>query len=381
MTHYDDEVDAPLTASTDRGIGTVLVADDEGANRRLVRAMLEAEGHIVLDAANGQEVLQVVADTPPDVILLDVMMPVKSGIEACHELKNDPLTASIPILLVTALDAREDRLLGMRAGANDFLIKPVDRADLVLRVRNSVRMKHLYDGVASQYEQLRELEASRDALVHMIIHDLRSPMAGLSAYLQLLREEPLTDDGTGYVRESLAIVGRLHRMTGAALEVSRFEAGKMPLAPEEVDLADVIKEALELAGPEALPPRVIVTPPPAPVRVNCDRAVIGRVFVNLLDHAIRVSPRARSVHIGYHAVSDRVRVEVSDEGPEIPEEVRLAIFENFVQAGAVARSRHTTGLGLAFCRLAVEAHGGEIGVNSAPDKGTTFWFHLPLPPR
>ena len=155
----------------------------------------------------------------------------------------------------------------------------------------------------------------------------------------------------------------------------------MPLTPEDVDLADVITEALELAGPEALPPRVIVTPPPAPVRVNCDRAVIGRVFVNLLDHAIRVSPRARSVHIGYHAVSDRVRVEVSDEGPEIPEEVRLAIFENFVQAGAVARSRHTTGLGLAFCRLAVEAHGGEIGVNSAPDKGTTFWFHLPLPPR
>jgi two-component system sensor histidine kinase/response regulator len=371
---------APLTASTDRGIGTVLVADDESANRRLVRAMLEAEGHLVLEAVDGAAVLDVVAETPPDVILLDVMMPVKTGIEACHELKANPVTASIPILLVTALDAREDRLLGMRAGANDFLIKPVDRADLVLRVRNSVRMKHLYDGVASQYEQLRELESSRDALVHMIIHDLRSPMAGLSAYLQLLREEPLGEDGMGYVKESLAIVGRLHRMTGAALDVSRFEEGKMPLTIEEIDLADAINDALELAGPEAQPPRVVVAAPAVPVRVKCDRAVIGRVFANLIDNAIRVSPRETTVRVTYRTAADRVRVEVADEGPGIPEESRIAIFEKFVQAGGASRSRHTSGLGLAFCRLAIEAHGGEIGVTAPAGKGTLFWFHLPITP-
>ena len=377
MAQHDDMV-PPLTSTADRGIGTVLVADDEGANRRLVRAMLEAEGHIVLEASNGAEVLEVVAESPPDVILLDVMMPVKSGIEACHELKASPRTASIPILLVTALDAREDRLLGMRAGANDFLVKPVDRADLVLRVRNSVRMKHLYNDVARQFEQLRDLEASRDALVHMIIHDLRSPMAGLSAYLQLLREEPLTTDGAEYVAESLAIVGRLHRMTGAALDVSRFEEGKMPLALEDVDVAHAIGDALELAGPEALPPRVVVSAPATPVRVKCDRAVLGRVFANLIDNALRVSPRDTTVRIHYLAVADRLRVEVSDDGPGIPEAGRLSIFEKFV-TGAASRSRHTSGLGLAFCRLAVEAHGGDIGVTSAPGKGTTFWFQLPIP--
>jgi len=358
---------------------TVLLVDDDPDLVEMIQKVLEEDGRFeVRTANNGFDAGMMVKEYRPDLIILDVMLPDINGKEVCQRVRSDDSLDDVRIICISGM-VEQDKVQELRdAGANDFLIKPVDRADLVLRVRNSVRMKHLYDGVASQYAQLRELEASRDALVHMIIHDLRSPMAGLSAYLQLLRDEPLTDDGTGYVRESLAIVGRLHRMTGAALEVSRFEAGKMPLAPEDVDLTDVIKEALELAGPEALPPRVIVTPPPTPVRVTCDRAVIGRVFVNLIDHAIRVSPRARSVRIGYHAVSDRVRVEVSDEGPEIPEAVRLSIFEDFVQAGAVARSRHTAGLGLAFCRLAVEAHGGEIGVTSAPDSGTTFWFHLPV---
>ncbi|MCK4359202.1 MAG: response regulator, partial [Candidatus Cloacimonetes bacterium] len=115
----------------------VLVVDDEESSRELLRIILEQDGFTVFEAENGYQALEKVNDTPPDVIILDVMMPELDGFEVCRRLKDDQKTAPIPILLVTALRERDDRIMGIEAGANDFLSKPIDKQDLTLRVRNA----------------------------------------------------------------------------------------------------------------------------------------------------------------------------------------------------------------------------------------------------
>src|SRR5204863_283381 len=148
--------------------------------------LLTMRGFAVETAEDGETALARTRERPPDVVLLDVMMPRMNGFDVCRRLKGDAATAAIPVLLVTSLDAREDRLAGIGAGANDFLTKPIDAADLLLRVRNAVLTKRLFDREAEQRRQLEALEAARDTLTHMIVHDIRSPLTGLHAYLGLL---------------------------------------------------------------------------------------------------------------------------------------------------------------------------------------------------
>ena len=147
----------PMSTGTARSLGFVLVVDDEEQNRTLLRDPLEARGYEVEEAENGMQALQKIAARPPDVILLDLMMPKMDGFEVCRRLKKDLKTAHIPILIVTALSERGDRLMGIQAGANDFLNKPIDIQDVILRVGNAVYAKHLHDQLLVEQEKSERL--------------------------------------------------------------------------------------------------------------------------------------------------------------------------------------------------------------------------------
>ena len=153
----------------------ILGVDDDDKNLKLIEALLIPHKYRVLFAHNGSEALKIVEAEKVDVILLDVMMPDIDGFEVCRKLKEDERLAHIPVILVTSLHGREERLKGIAAGANDFLTKPIDNEDLILRVRNAARLKVLHDRTRNDYNKLSELEKMRDSLTHMIIHDLRSP--------------------------------------------------------------------------------------------------------------------------------------------------------------------------------------------------------------
>jgi class 3 adenylate cyclase len=147
----------PIATATASGRGFVLVVDDEEQNRSLLRDPLEARGYEIAEAENGLQALQKVAGRPPDVILLDLMMPKMDGFEVCRRLKKDSKTAHIPILIVTALSERKERLMGIEAGANDFLNKPIDIQDVILRVGNAVYAKHLHDQLQVEQEKSEQL--------------------------------------------------------------------------------------------------------------------------------------------------------------------------------------------------------------------------------
>ncbi|MEY2480154.1 MAG: adenylate cyclase [Verrucomicrobiota bacterium] len=147
----------PLATATPRSLGFVLVVDDEEQNRILLRDPLEARGYEVEEAENGEQALQKIGARSPDVILLDLMMPKMDGFEVCRRLRKNSKTTHIPILMITALSERKERLLGIEAGANDFLNKPIDIQDVMLRVGNAVYSKHLYDKCELEQKKSEQL--------------------------------------------------------------------------------------------------------------------------------------------------------------------------------------------------------------------------------
>ena len=361
--------------------GKVLVVDDQEPNRLLLTEILGFSGHQTVEATTGPEAIAKVAECEPDLVLLDVHMPGMDGFEVCRRLRGNPATASLPIILVTSLDHREHRLIGIAAGANDYLTKPIDRTDLILRVRNALYMHRLHQEVAEQYRTLRKLEEQRDNLVHMIAHDLRTPLTGITAYLELAenklaklgRQDVLHD-----LKEARESAWLLTEMVSDMLDVSRLEAGAMPLRREAVDLRTVVRDAIAGVRWAAAGVEIDFPEPAEGVSAFADPTVIRRVTANLVGNAAKYTPKQERVRVELCSRNAGPVVRVIDRGPGIPPEYHDQIFEKFgqVEEGVRVPGR-STGLGLTFCRLAIEAHGGRIGLESAVGAGSTFWFELP----
>jgi signal transduction histidine kinase len=362
--------------------GRVLIVDDQEANRLLLRDLLESQGHEVAEAVDGVEALERVADAAPDVVLLDVGMPGIDGFEVCRRLKADPATATIPVLLVTAHNQRDQRLLGIGAGANDYITKPIDKSDLSLRVRNAIRMHQLYSEIEEQYRRLERLELLRDSLVHMIVHDLRSPLAGIRAYLDLMQmdgEGKLEPEMTQSIDEARKVAVDMTEMVSDLLDVSRLESGKMPLEESQVDLGALATEVAAAIGRATHRVTVRVEASAEQARIIGDPSVIRRVINNLVGNAVKFSPTSSQIVLLVQGNGTEAKVSVSDRGPGIAPAYHEKIFEKFGQVEAASQgTKHSSGLGLTFCKFAVEAHGGRIGVESVVGRGSTFWFSLPV---
>jgi len=356
----------------------ILVVDDEEPNRSLLNAMLAPEGYEIISAIDGVDALDKVYKNKPDVVLLDVMMPGLSGFDICKTIKSNPVTAPIAVLLVTSLHQRENRLGGMMAGANDFVTKPIDKEDLLLRVRNAAHTKRLYDEMQFQFEKLKALELLRDNLTHMIVHDLRSPLTGVSGYLQLIPKDSMEQKYAGYLEKSLAVVATLSGMIDTLLDVSRFEEGKMPVVKQQCDIKTLVNEAIETLGALTDKSNYKFDVPSEPVIIGCDAGIIVRVLANLLVNAVRYSSGNKEIVIKIEDENENIKISITDKGYGIAPEFHQKIFEKFGQVEMHKQKQtHSTGLGLTFCKLAVEAHGGKIGVISESEKGSTFWFTLP----
>jgi len=314
--------------------GHILVVDDEKKNRILLKDVLEVKGYQVSEAEDGEQALHIVMKDPPDVILLDVMMPGMDGYEVCRRLKNDIKTASIPILMVTALSERSDRIKGIQAGANEFLSKPIDHHEVVLRVHNAVYSKHLFDQLQEDFERLKELESLRDNLTHMIIHDLRQPITVISGYFQLLKlqagDSPTENERDIFGQVSRA-VNMLIEMVESLLDVTRLEAGKMPLNLSQCDLNELVKEAVETLGPLKDNHNVCIKSSDDLTSAFCDMDLIRRVVANLVGNAVKYTPKGTEIRITVESNELQSRIAVSDNGAGIPKEYHDKIFDKFGQ--------------------------------------------------
>jgi signal transduction histidine kinase len=394
--------------------------------RELLGVHLVNAGYQVVTASNGQEALAAVAAEAPDLILLDVMMPVLDGYETCRRLKSNEETAFIPIVMLTALQDFNHRLRAIELGADDFLSKPFNHLELMTRVRSLLRVKRLHDQVVAYNRLLEEMVAERTAALERaladlkemdrlkseflsnISHELRTPLTPIKGYLPaLLREEfgplaPPQRRALGHITQS---VDRLHRLIDDLLTFMQWESGETCLRLGGARVDKVVEEALVRVAAAAKEKGVeVATEIGADLpQIRADAAALARALGHLLENAVKFTPKGGHVMVTARLVEwssgqmvdssqpidqlttrpiDRsrwVELAVRDTGIGIPPAAIPKIFERFYQVDSSSTRQYGgTGLGLAIVKRILDAHGAPIAVESLPGRGTTFSIRLPV---
>ncbi|HWB57919.1 MAG TPA: hybrid sensor histidine kinase/response regulator [Chthoniobacteraceae bacterium] len=362
----------------------ILVVDDTPANLQLLTGMLKDCGYKVRAALNGELALQTARHSPPDLILLDITMPGLSGYDVATELKRDEALQKIPIIFISALTEPLDKVRAFIVGGVDYVTKPFHFEEVAARVATHLKISRLQCGIERSNENLRQtndelrrLQELRDSLVHMIIHDMNSPLGAMIGFVGLCKSSGnIPPEIANYLGHAHSAATRLGEMVRSMLDISKMEAGQLKLHRTDCDLAEIVREIFAQFEPLRKNRRFEVDAPAQPLILSIDRDLITRVLQNLIGNALKYAPDGTAVRVALQATESAARVSVIDAGSGIPPEYHGRIFEKF---GQVEKSgpRVGTGLGLTFCRLAIEAHGGRIGVDSEVGKGSTFWFEIP----
>jgi len=358
---------------------TLLVVDDEVIN---IDILIDAfgESYRIHVATDGITALLSVKNAAPDLILLDVMMPGMDGFELCRRLKDDPALREIPVIFLTALNETADTARGFSLGGVDYVTKPFQFVDVRARVQTHLELSRQKKNLQQSYDKLRELEMMRDSLVHMIVHDMRSPLSGILGYLELVEMELLPKHAADCIAKAMTNTGNLVSMVNTLLDISKMEAGQMTIDVAPLDIKALASEAIQMVAPLQGERALTIISPAEIAQFSGDADLIRRVFQNLIANSLKFTDKDTgiiTVHIE-NVAAERVRVSVVDNGPGVPREYREKVFDKFCQVAARQQGhRYSTGLGLTFCKVAVEAHGGRIGLESELGQGSTFWFELP----
>ncbi|MEH2339524.1 hybrid sensor histidine kinase/response regulator [Nostoc sp.] len=360
----------------------ILAVDDTLDNLILVQAILESEGYEIDLVSDGIKALRQVEQSPPDLILLDVMMPGIDGYEVTRRIRNNPAISYIPILLITAFH-ESSVVEGLDAGADDFIRKPFDTDELLARVRSLLRLKHSLD-------EQQKMARQREDFVSRLTHDLRTPLVASDRMLNLFEMETFCKISPE-MKQAIAVMIRsnknLMEMVNTLLEVYRFEAGKKTLNWEECDLREISQEVVSELSPltseKGLTLEIDIHELD-PQNKNAaiimgDRLELRRVLNNLIANAIKFTDTGgitiRIFEKSSNPVNpDLVTIEIQDTGYGITPEDQATIFERFRQG---KHKRSGSGLGLHLSHRIVEGHAGTIQVTSELGKGSLFTVQLP----
>lgn len=365
-------------------VGRILVVDDTPANLEMLEEILERKGHEVFLLPSGAMALKAVARNPPDLILLDITMPEMDGYETCRNLRQDPATADIPVIFLSALQSTEDKVRAFQAGGVDYISKPFRVEEVHARVGTHLSLSRARSELRAQRDRIRddlvklqELEALKNNLVHMVVHDMRSPLMSILLGLQMI--EPRIDEPQyrKILGTALSSAEWLRNLVTNLLDLSRLEEGRMPVDAKPVDLRKLATDARNRIGNILGDHSCSVLVPEAPVTARCDTTLMDRILHNLLSNSLKFAPAGTEVRIAVSAAAGGAKIEVSDDGPGIPPDKQSRIFEKFSQAGREG-SPNSSGLGLCFCKHAMEVQGGSISFRCVPGEPTTFTLFLPV---
>ena len=360
---------------------TVLVVDDVPDNILLLSTLLSPLYNVKV-ATNGERALKIaLSDTPPDLILLDIVMPGISGHEVCIRLKADERSRDIPVIFVTSKDEADDEIQGLALGAVDYLTKPLTPAVVLARVKTHLQLRQAERDRRAALDQQQELNAMRARFVAMTTHEFRTPLTNILSSQELLRHygARLPEDEKADLLDAIAgNVRRMTRMLDRVLLLGQAEAQMLEFKPKGLDLRALLNT---LVG-EAL---AQYPDGPCDVRTDFspelgggvyDETLLRHIFGNLLSNAIKYSPGGGEVRFTVRMTAQHIQCEVSDQGIGIPEEAVGRLFESFHRASNVG-SIQGTGLGLAIVKSAVDLHGGTITLRTQAGKGSCFVVILP----
>lgn len=354
----------------------IFIIDDDPIMREAIAERLAVENYAFLFATNGKEALDKLDSVTPDLILLDVMMPFIDGYELCKQIKANKAWQHIPVILISALDDKSDLIRGLEAGADEFLTKPVSGAELRARVRSMLRIKE-------QYDALQKTLQLREDMVQMLVHDLRNPLSiiALQNGTMLMRNNLPTQERTS-AEIIRAQIKNLEMFLNDMLLTAKMEHDQFQLNLMQIDMRQLAEQVVcdfeALAEVEQVSLQLIV--PAEPCMVDIDTNLFSRVLDNLVSNAFKFSPPGGTVTVRVSTATrdekgdswqrQPLYIQVLDEGPGIPEAYHEVIFEKYETAPLPGSDESQIGLGLAFCKMVVEAHNGRITAKSNHPQGT-----------
>ncbi len=359
----------------------VLVVDDDSETLRILEQILAANHYQLAIFTRGDQALNAVRRFSPDAIILDIGMPEMDGYEICRRLKKEAGTSQIPVLFLSGMSGGDDIESGFQAGGVDFVAKPVCEQELLSRLSTQIRLHKAHDLLTKQHVRLRELEAYRDTLVHMLVHDMRSPLQAMLGHLQLIERGAwgaLDADSRDSLSQTILATRLLSRLVSEIIDVNRLESQKMSMHCQSVNVKSILEGIVALEENRIHDHTLKLRVSTACPMMYADPLLVERVLLNLIDNALKYSPSSSEVVIGADEHLDGIRISIRDQGGGISEEDSARIFEKFaVGAKQGSQRKSSSGLGLAFCKLAVEAQGGTIGFENLPGLGCEFWIVMP----
>ena len=365
---------------------TILVVDDNEANRALARSTLEDEGYRVVTAKGGAEGLAAFEKTLPDCVLLDVRMPEMDGFTVCERIRALPQGSVTPVLFLTALRDVDTFDRALRAGGDDFLSKPVRPTELVVRVQGALKLRRMnvelrehYELLKRQRDDLLRLQLQKERLTAFVVHDLKNPVNSMDLHAQLLlRVKGLPEQAREAATQIRTEARQLNRMILNLLDLSKADEGKLAPKVSNLDLRKLVDDVISELGVTAQSRKVTVRSLLETDRIYADEDLFRRGLTNLVENAIRYAPAGSAVTVTAACLKEGTELRVADAGSGIPPEFRENVFSPFVQVDSAEQvgSRDNRGLGLTFCKLAIEAHGGRIWIEDAAP-GAIFCVRLP----
>lgn len=375
--------------------GDVLVVDDTPENIGFLSSMLKGKGFRVRAATSGPMALQVMRAEAPEIVLLDINMPLMDGFEACERIVADPALRDIPVIFLSALSETGDKVRAFGAGGVDYVTKPFKVEEVTARIETHLALRRArrelgrrHRELEESYARLEKLEHVRKSLVEMIVHDLKNPLAAIQVCVDLVRAEGgLAPDQQGAVDDIGSMTRVLHRMVMDVLDVGRGDEAALKPRHASFDprrlLADLDQDMSRRALAAGRELRLLATEG-LPAEVTGDHELLRRLAENCVDNALKYAPRGTVITVELSADgADHWRLAVRDQGQGIPAALRERVFEPYARLDRDLErgGRVSRGLGLAFCRKAAELHGGRIWVEDNPPQGSAFVARLPRDPR
>ncbi len=365
-----DNISSPAPTAAGPAVverATVLVVDDTPENLQLIAGIMKEDYRIKV-ANNGETALAIChSENPPDLILLDIMMPGMDGFEVAQRLREHPNSEHIPVIFVTAMSDEESQAKGMELGAVDFITKPINPDALKIRVRNFMRYVDLRRQLQADYDGMLENARLRDSVESLTRHDLKGPLSGIVGVAQSLSiKAGLPPDVVDKLKTIEETATEVIDMITRSTELYKIEAGVFRLEPQRIDVPDLMRQQANLIT-ASFSAKELATEirGGGAVAASGDPLLCRSLFQNLLKNACEAAPHGTAICIEI-VPGDNVEIRITNSGA-VPVEIRDRFFDKFATAG---KSRGS-GLGTYSAKMMTEAQKGSIGVTTCDEKNQT----------
>jgi len=370
-----------LESQINRSDYKILIVDDVVSNVLLLKILLSKEGFQVCTANCGNMCIEQCKAEKPDLVLLDVMMPDISGFDTAVIMKKDPEMKEIPIIFLTALNSPADLVKGFQVGANDFLSKPFNKEELLVRVMHQIALVAAKRLIEKQNRELMTTISNRDKMYSVIAHDLRSPMASIRMVLNLA-VAAISPDVVG--QEIFDLIDKankesedVHDLLDNLLKWTKSQTGRLNVVIQDLDLNDIIPGVVDIFEMIAATKKIKLSYSGASTIVVADNDMLKTIVRNFMSNAIKFSPEESTIEISVTTEGDFAKISVRDHGVGIAADRLETIFHKGETTYGTG-GEEGSGLGLQLCQDFARKNGGDVMVESVEGEGSTFSVLLPL---